>query len=140
MELILTRDPPHNGATMGRLTVDGRWSCFTLEDDTRPVTEKIPGCTAIPAGRYQVVLTMSPRFKQVMPLLVDVPGFEGVRIHIGNTAKDTEGCILVGMVAGKEAIYHSAQAYFEMMELLGAAHRVDEEIWLTIENAETGDE
>ena len=84
------------GYTIGLLYVDGRLWCNTLEDTVRPDGVKIQGQTAIPAGVYNVCLTMSPKFKRSLPLLDNVPNFTGVRIHAGNTAKDTEGCILVG--------------------------------------------
>lgn len=132
MKLRLVRNPSLNGATIGQMTVDDTWRCYTLEDEIRPPGEKIPARTAIPAGTYQVRLTHSPRFQKVMPLLIDVPGFEGVRIHVGNTAKDTEGCILVGKMAGPSTVYHSAQAFVELMGLLEAAHRADEEILIEI--------
>jgi hypothetical protein len=141
MELVLTREPSAHGATFGALTVDGVFECWTLEDETRPPGEKIPGRTAIPAGRYQIRLTHSPRFQRVLPLLLEVPNFEGVRIHIGNTTKDTEGCILVGNKrsnpdSDQPVVYLSAQAFHELMERLSAAHRVDEEIWITVQDAE----
>jgi hypothetical protein len=82
--------------TIGFLNVDDRFFCYTLEDKVRPPGEKVPGQTAIPYGRYRVELTPSTRFKRVMPLLLSVPNFTGVRIHAGNTTEDTEGCILVG--------------------------------------------
>lgn len=102
MEIRLIREPTIDGVTMGVLFLDGHYQCFALEDQLReqpgqPVSAwKIPKQTAIPAGRYRVVLTPSVRFQRPLPLLVDVPGFTGVRIHSGNTVSDTEGCILVG--------------------------------------------
>ena len=84
------------GYTIGLLYVDGRLWCNTLEDTVRPDGVKIQGQTAIPAGVYNVCLTPSPKFKRSLPLLENVPNFTGIRIHAGNTAKDTEGCILVG--------------------------------------------
>lgn len=80
--------------TIGHLYIEGQYYCDTLEDAVRP--EKIQGKTNIPEGTYKVVMTMSNRFKKIMPLLLDVPNYAGVRIHSGNTAKDTEGCILLG--------------------------------------------
>lgn len=80
--------------TIGKLYIEGQYLCDTLEDAVRP--EKIQGKTAIPEGTYQVIMNMSNRFKKIMPLLIDVPNYEGVRIHSGNTPEDTEGCILLG--------------------------------------------
>jgi hypothetical protein len=93
--LTLQRSPSVDGATFGRLHVDGRLLCDTLEDAVHG-GPKVQGSTAIPAGTYSLDLTYSPRFKRVLPLVHDVPGFAGVRIHAGNTIADTEGCILVG--------------------------------------------
>lgn len=96
-------------STIGELSIDGNVVCQTLEDTCR--AHKIAGKTAIPAGKYQVVITESQRFKRPLPLLLDVPGFEGVRIHPGNTADDTDGCILVGMKRGENAVYDSRKAF-----------------------------
>ena len=93
IEVIHTRQEVD--ATTGELYVDGKFVCYTLEDAIRK--EKIKGVTAIPAGTYDVIINMSTRFKRLMPLLLNVPDFEGVRIHPGNTAEDTEGCIRVGL-------------------------------------------
>ena len=90
MELTLTRTDFTNDSTIGELSVNGKFECFTLEDKVRPV--KIKGMTAIPAGAYEVVINFSERFQRPLPLLLNVPNFDGIRIHAGNTAKDTEGC------------------------------------------------
>ena len=88
---------------MGCLSIDGVLICDTLEPTDRQLDaltmrpeQKIYGRTAIPTGTYPVVLTYSAKFRQTLPLLLRVPYFEGVRIHAGNSAKDTAGCILVG--------------------------------------------
>lgn len=96
MRLVLKRIAFRKTYTIGKLYVDGVYFCDTLEDPVRE-GEKIYGRTAIPAGKYDVLITMSPRFRKMLPLLLNVPGFEGVRIHSGNNADDTEGCILVGV-------------------------------------------
>lgn len=96
MRLVLKRIAFRKTYTIGKLYVDGVYFCDTLEDPVRE-GEKIYGRTAIPAGKYDVLITMSPRFRKMLPLLLNVPGFEGVRIHSGNNSDDTEGCILVGV-------------------------------------------
>lgn len=97
MELLVARNPGAGSATttIGRLFVDGVDTCWTLEDPVRPAGVKIYGVTAIPAGRYQVIVNVSNRFKREMCLLLNVPGFEGIRIHGGNTAANTLGCLIV---------------------------------------------
>ena len=101
MELTLYRRPTVGNATPGDLYVDGVLECRTLEDVVRPLGPhgegKVPGETAIPAGRYRVRMdVVSPRFGRILPRLEGVPGFTGILIHSGNTAEDTHGCILVG--------------------------------------------
>ena len=99
MEIKVHRKYKKTAYTIGRMYVDGMFFCNTLEDAVRDIPKdgKVPGKTAIPAGTYKVAYTMSPRFCRRLPLLLDVPYFSGVRIHPGNTAADTEGCILVGL-------------------------------------------
>ena len=114
MNLTLYRKWFTDISTTGVLFIDGEFFCYTLEDVVRE--QKIYGKTAIPYGKYEVVITYSPRFKKNMPLLVNVPNFEGVRIHAGNTANDTEGCILVGKSKGQDFIGGSRKTYEELME------------------------
>ena len=94
MKILLKRIFKGEDYTIGNIYVNGQYFADSLEDTVRDV--KIKGKTAIPAGKYLILMTYSNRFKKIMPLLIDVPGFEGVRIHSGNTPEDTEGCILVG--------------------------------------------
>ena len=94
MKLKLIRKVGNVGFTEGRLYVDEVFECFTVEDALRPV--KVQNKTAIPKGTYEVIMSMSTRFKKVMPEVLNVPGFTGIRIHSGNSSKDTEGCIIVG--------------------------------------------
>ena len=104
-KLLLKRIARKDGYTIGKLYIDGVYFCDTLEDTDRlnkgmPAAElaakKIPGQTAIPEGTYKVIVNTSPKFKRLLPRLVNVPGYEGVLIHRGNTPADTAGCILVG--------------------------------------------
>ncbi|MEG2150281.1 MAG: DUF5675 family protein [Bacteroidaceae bacterium] len=91
--------------TIGKLYVDGKYFCDTIEDKVRdlPKEAKIAGKTAIPAGTYQIIVNQSPRFKRLLPRLLAVPYFDGVLIHRGNTAEDSSGCIILGenKVVGK---------------------------------------
>jgi heme-degrading monooxygenase HmoA len=132
MELLLKRKWFTDKSTTGELYVDGEKECFTLEDVVRE-GEKVYGVTAIPYGRYQVTMTMSPRFKKIMPLLNNVEGFDGVRIHKGNKAEDTEGCILVGTWRTRDWINNSKKAYDDLFEKLEKADDKGEKIWITIE-------
>jgi len=116
-------------ATIGELYLDGVWECFTLEDVVRDV--KIPGKTAIPEGRYEVVVDYSPRFKQPLPHVLNVPAFEGIRIHAGNVPEDTSGCILVGRIRGDGKILGSKLALDALMEKFRQARKPH---WLVIEN------
>jgi hypothetical protein len=116
MILRLVREPSKDEATLGVLFVDGVFECFTLEDVIRPV--KIPGETAIAPGRYAVHLTHSPRFGRVLPEVMNVPNFVGVRIHAGNRKDDTDGCILVGLDRGAAWIGRSRAALEALMAKL----------------------
>ena len=94
MIITLIRKVGTKGFTEGKLYLDGVYFCDTIEDEER--AKKVQDKTAIPKGKYSVVINMSNRFKKLMPLLLNVPNYTGVRIHSGNTSEDTEGCILVG--------------------------------------------
>jgi hypothetical protein len=113
MKLLLERDVKAPTFTLGRLHVNQIRQFYTCEDAVRqvagvPVEEwKIKGETAIPTGVYRIVVNHSNRFKKKLPQLLDVKGFEGIRIHSGNTKADTEGCILVGTHRTKEGVANS---------------------------------
>lgn len=109
-------------STIGELLIDGVFECFTLEDKERPV--KIKGETAIPKGTYRVIINESNRFKRLLPLLIDVPNFEGVRIHAGNSNHDTEGCILVGQTRNKNYIGQSRKAFDKLFKKMQAAKNI----------------
>lgn len=138
MTLRLVREPTIDGCTRGCLFVDGHFQCFTLEDAIReeagqPVSAwKVQNATAIPAGRYRMDITFSGRFRRLLPLLLDVPGFSGIRLHTGNTTADTEGCILVGRTRGDSRIGESRLAFEDLFPRLIAA--LDDGIWIAIEN------
>lgn len=119
MELNVKRTDLSENCTIGELSVDGQFECYTLEDMVRPV--KIKGVTAISAGRYEVIINYSQRFNRQLPLLLNVPDFEGVRIHPGNTAADTEGCILVGQTKSAGFVGQSRLAFEQLFSKLQAA-------------------
>ena len=105
MKLTLKRIALRSTYTIGRLYVDGNYFCDTIEDVVRDINKdgkfdngekKVYAKTAIPYGTYEIKWTYSPRFKKYTPQLMNVPSFEGIRIHAGNTSADTEGCILLG--------------------------------------------
>lgn len=131
MQLQLRRDSSSEKATLGRLFVDGEFLCYTLEDVVR--AEKVAGETAIPAGTYRVIVTHSPHFGRDLPLLVDVPGYEGVRIHPGNTDADTEGCILVGTtIMGPDDIANSRAAFALLFSKIQAALQDGSDCWIDV--------
>lgn len=129
INLFLQRQVKTKDFTLGELFINGVSFCQTVEDMERMPNEKVYGKTAIPKGTYKVVINMSNRFKKEMPLLLSVPNFEGVRIHSGNTAEDTEGCIIVGMTRTLSGVAMSRIAYTKLMEKL----KGENEILITIE-------
>ncbi|HWQ32535.1 MAG TPA: DUF5675 family protein [Blastocatellia bacterium] len=133
MELVLNRKFLTDRATIGELArADGQHICWILEDVVR--SAKIKGRTAIPAGRYRIGITMSPRFKRKLPLLLDVPYYTGVRIHPGNSAEDTEGCLMPGLVRGTNFVGQSRAAFDKVFSLIASALAKGEECWITINN------
>ena len=136
MKILLLRTTGTEGFTAGRLFIDGEHECCTLEDEVRAV--KLQGMTAIPAGTYQIIITMSARFKKRLPLLLNVPGFIGVRIHAGNTALDTSGCVLVGTRPDDDGsvLENSRAAMYDLQAKIQAALDTNEEVWITIRDDE----
>ena len=134
MRLKLVRKYLKEDYTIGKLYVDGYYICDTLEDKYRDLSKenKIPGKTAIPYGIYEVILTMSARFKRIMPQVLAVPHFVGIRIHAGNTAENTEGCILVGKNKIKGKLVDSRFYCNMLMSLLKNAVIAREKIMLEI--------
>lgn len=137
MELKLNRIFLGSSATIGELYVDGEHIADTLEDRVRPEGEKVYGKTAISEGTYEVKLTYSPRFKKILPEILNVPNFSGIRIHSLNKAEESEGCIGVGEWNGKDTnwISNSRKTFDELMSLLQKAEDKKESITITINNS-----
>lgn len=143
MEIKVERKWKKTAYTVGVMYVDGQRLCETLEDKDRGLTDsmtpediskiKVKGATAIPAGRYPVELTWSNRFKKKMPLVENVKGFSGIRIHSGNTADDTEGCILVGESKQRGMVLNSRKWYSELLTRIIKASSRGEKIFITVE-------
>jgi hypothetical protein len=122
MKLQLKRIAFEETYTIGKLSIDGKHFCDTLEDKARPDGVKVFGETAIPHGTYKVIITYSNRFKRRLPLLVNVPMFEGIRIHPGNTSVDTHGCILVGNNSEIGKVTQSKYTFYNLFALLEKAN------------------
>lgn len=141
MELKLTRKWLTANSTIGELSVDGKTECFILEDHFPTPYVKIPGKTAIPAGKYEVIVNKSERFSALaghevlMPLLLSVPQYQGVRIHPGNVATDTEGCLLPGRIRQVDKVAESRLAFDALFAKIKAAIAKDEKVHITIEVA-----
>lgn len=140
MELLLKRIFRGDKYTIGHLYINGEYFSDTLEDVDRGLTNdmseeqikkiKVYGRTAIPTGRYKVEVTYSPKFKRYLPILLDVKGFSGIRIHSGNTHEDTLGCLLVGYNKVKGQVINSRVTSDKLTALL---RNTKEEIYITIE-------
>ena len=146
MRILLQRHALKAGYTIGRMEINGRYFCDTLEDTDRGLSEemsedkiaalKVKGATAIPTGTYRIDMqTRSPRFGRVLPRLVSVKGYAGVLIHSGNKAADTEGCILVGENRERGKVLNSRATLESLLVFLRAAQAEGEEIELTITHA-----
>jgi len=131
MKLILRRTKFFDDTTIGRLYLDEHFLMYTLEDKDRSICSdasldeiarvKVQNETAIPYGTYEIRMTYSNRFKKVMPELIDVPGFTGIRIHPGNHRKDTAGCILPGLVNAGDKLVNSKLAYANAITVITEA-------------------
>lgn len=120
--------------TVGRLFVDGKFLCNTLEDTVRDLSneKKVYGKTAIPYGEYKVVYNWSPKFGRNLPRLLNVPAFEGILIHPGNTADDSAGCILVGRNTEVGRLTESRYTSDKLNVLIEDAQRRGESITIEI--------
>jgi hypothetical protein len=124
MNLKVVRKVFTEDSTIGELSVDGRFECFTLEDKVRAVgTPKVWGATAIPEGIYEVIINFSEKFQKFLPLLLNVPNFSGIRIHSGNTSRDTTGCILVGQSKASNFVGNSKAAFAPLFAKMQAASK-----------------
>lgn len=136
MELVLERKWKKKDYTIGRLYVDGKLWCNTLEDIVREIDEngvgKIKGKTAIPAGRYRVIYNYSPKFGRNMPRLLHVPWFEGILIHPGNSTLETEGCILVGYNTEVGRLTQSRDTSDRLNVMIEDEQRHGRDIWIEI--------
>jgi hypothetical protein len=130
IELQLLRKYFAADYTIGKLYVQDRYLCDVIEDPVRD--KKIPHITAIPYGKYRVTVTMSPKFGRLLPLLLDVPEFEGIRIHRGNSAIDSSGCLLPGENKVKGQVINSTQ-YEEMLTGFIRLHeKLGDEVYINI--------
>ena len=125
MDIRIVRRYKKADYTVGDLYLNNRWVCNTLEprciDWSRQ--QKVPGETAIPPGTYPVEMLHSKRFNRLMPFLMDVPQFEGVMIHTGNSPKQTKGCILVGYNTVRGLVLKSREAFDKLLVALDNARR-----------------
>lgn len=141
MNIILNRIAKKAKYTIGKLYINDQYFCDTLEDTDRGLTQsmteqqigskKVYGETAIPTGTYRIIISYSNKFKKQMPLLLNVPGFAGIRIHSGNTEKDSLGCILVGKNKDVGKVLESRDTYSKLFSILQEANK-KETIKITI--------
>ena len=142
MEIQVNRIARKDGYTIGRMSLNGVYFCDTLEDTDRGLnaamsvdeilSKKRKGITAIPTGKYDVILTFSPRFKRVLPLLLNVPGYQYIRVHNGNRPDSTEGCLLVGENKAKGQVLNSRATLERLMSVLLECEKRKEKISITI--------
>ena len=153
MELILNRIAKRNTYTIGKLYIDNQYFCDTIEDVDRGLTQsmsttdiakkKVKHCTAIPTGTYKVDMnTVSPKYssktwymqvcKGKLPRLLNVPGFDGVLMHCGNTANDTSGCIIVGKNTIVGRVTNSRIVFKQLYQKLNEAVKNNQTVTITI--------
>lgn len=148
MDIIARRTKIGPKSTLSRLFIDGVFYCWILEDEDRGLTDtmtlvdiskmKVHGQTAIPSGRYEVVVDYSTRFKKDLPRLLKVPGFAGIRLHPGNWIHNTEGCPLPGMgysidKQGEYCVTRSKDAFEPLFTKIKATLAAGKKVWYTVE-------
>jgi hypothetical protein len=142
VEILFDRDVRSMNSTLSKVYVDAVFECFALEDVDRGLKSEMPldeiafrklrGATCIPEGKYKCIVTFSNRFQRDLPLLVNVPGFEGIRIHPGNTAENTDGCLLPGEARTKDFVSNSVMTFNRLFEKIKTALAADQQIWVII--------
>lgn len=127
MKILLKRIALKEEYTIGHMYIDGKYFCDVIEDKVRDKNKdgkfdfgekKVDGATAIPYGCYVVRVSYSPKFRRMLPMLLDVPYFTGIRIHRGNTAKDSAGCLIVGENKEVGKVINSTKYEVELTEIL----------------------
>ena len=142
MELRLERKYRNNNYCIDKLYIDGKYFSDALEDPDRGLTDtmsleeikkiKIKGNTCIPYGTYNVTITYSPRFKRNLPLINNVKGFEGIRVHNGNTPQDSSGCVLLGFNKIKGQVIDSKVTVNKFIDIVQEALNKGEKVTITI--------
>ena len=141
MELLLERKYPKNNYTIGNLFINGKFYCNIIEDTVRDFNKngtfdcgelKISGHTAIPYGEYEIKVTYSPKFKRELPLLLNVKHFDGIRIHRGNTEKDSSGCLIPGENKKKGMVINSTKYELELTKLIKECNNRKEKVTIKI--------
>ena len=137
MEITVKRTDFTEKSTISDLSIDGQFVCYILEDKDRQgdnpwdSSMKIPKETAIPKGTYEVAVTFSNHFQKMLPLIMGVPDYEGVRIHSGNRPKDTEGCLLTGTHKAPDSVIGSREAFDKIFPMVQEAIKT-EKVFITI--------
>lgn len=135
MNLYQIRDTFTENSTTSKLFIENEFECYVLEDQDRKLEaggKKVYGRTAIPRGRYKIELDWSPKYGRDMPHLLDVPQFEGIRIHTGNRSEDSEGCLITGQERIEDYVRNSKLAFDALLQKMNMAWANKEEVWLTI--------
>lgn len=123
------------GFTKGSMLAEGTRMAYSVEDEDRHLElggEKVYGKTAIPRGRYRIVVDFSHRFQKNLPHILDVPGYEGVRVHGGNRAEQSLGCILIGLFQTADGVSNCPPAVQRMIDLIEADAEIGKDSWITI--------
>lgn len=143
MEIVVRRTTRTAKSTIGQLAIPGNmFTCYTLEDQDRGLNKTMPideiqkakvfGQTAIPSGRYQVIIDYSDHFGKDMPHICNVPDYAGVRIHSGNVPADTDGCLLLGLEYATDIVTSSREAFTQFYLVLKQAIDKGEDVYITI--------